>query len=113
MVSGERPDWGARRLFTYARAETTMLAAHVDWILLITGLLTTGAVAVFLAPVTMMRVLFGQAPCDSLSLMIVRHWGLLISVVGVLLMDAAFHAEIRVSTMSVAALEKVGFALGV
>jgi hypothetical protein len=88
-----------------------MLAAHISLILLLTGLATAGAVALFLAPVTMLKMLFGQAPSDALSLLIARHWGLLVGLVGALLVYAAYHAEIRVPTLIVAIVEKVAIAL--
>ena len=90
-----------------------MLAAHIELILLITGLATAGALVLMLAPVTMMKMLFGQAPSDALSLLIARHWGLLICLVGALLIYAAYHAEIRVPMLIVAIGEKVAFALGI
>jgi hypothetical protein len=89
-----------------------MLAAQIEIILLITGLATAGAVALFLAPVTTMKILFGQAPHDALSLLIARHWGLLVCLVGALLIYSAYHAEIRVPTLIVAIAEKAAFALG-
>ena len=42
-----------------------MLAAQIELILLLTGLATAGALALFLAPVTMMKMLFGQTPSDG------------------------------------------------
>ncbi len=89
-----------------------MLAAHIELILLLTGLATASAAALGLAPVTMMKMLFGQAPSDALSLLIARHWGLLVGLVGALLVYAAYHAEIRVPTLIVAIVEKAVFALG-
>ena len=89
-----------------------MLAAHVELILLLTGLATAGALALFLAPVTTMKVLFGQAPGDPLNVSIARHWALLIFLVGGLLVYAAFHPEIRVPTLVLAIVEKAAFALG-
>jgi hypothetical protein len=83
-----------------------MLAAHIELILLITGLATAGALAVFVAPAPVMKVLFGQAPSDVLGLFIARHWGLLVCLVGALLIYAAFHAEVRVPTLIVAIVEK-------
>ncbi len=88
-----------------------MLAAQIELILLITGLATAGALVVFLAPVTMMKILFGQAPSDTLSLLIARHWGLLVALVGVLLVYAAYQAEMRVPTLIVAIVEKLAIAL--
>jgi hypothetical protein len=90
-----------------------MLAAHIELILWITGLATAGALAVFLAPATVMKSLFGQVPSDGLNLLIARHWGLVVGLVGVLLMYAARHAEVRVPTLIVAIVEKAAFALGV
>ena len=89
-----------------------MLAAQIELILLMTGLATAGALVVFLAPVTSLKLLYGQAPSDALSLVIVRHWGLLIFSVGAQLIYAAYHADLRVPTMIVAIVEKVAFALG-
>jgi hypothetical protein len=51
-----------------------MLAAHIEVILLITGLATAGVLVLFLAPVPVTKVLFGQAPSDALGLLITRHW---------------------------------------
>src|ERR1700720_2746184 len=90
-----------------------MLAAQIELILLITGLATAGALVLFLAPVTMMKILFGQAPSDALSLLIARHWGLLVCLVGALLVYAAYHAEIREPALIVAIGEKAPFALAV
>src|SRR5262249_60410328 len=89
-----------------------MLAAHIELILLITGLATAGVLVVFVAPVPVMKVLFGQAPSDTLSLFIARHWGLLVCLVGALLIYAAYHPEVRVPTLIVAIVEKVALVLG-
>ncbi len=89
-----------------------MLAAHIEWILLFTGLATTGTLVVFLAPVASLKMIYGQSPSDVLSRIIVRHWGLLIFLVGALLIYAAYHAEIRVPALIVAIVEKTAFALG-
>ena len=88
-----------------------MLAAQIEWVLLITGLVTAGALGLFLAPVTMMKMLYGQSPADALGLAIARHWGLLVCLVGTLLIYAAYHPEIRVPTLVVAIVEKAAFAL--
>src|SRR6266478_1280956 len=90
-----------------------MLAAPIELTLLITGLATASALGLFLAPVAMMKMLFGQASSDALSLLIARHWGLLVCLVGALLTYAAYHAEIRVPTLIVAIVEKAAFALGI
>jgi hypothetical protein len=90
-----------------------MVAAQIELILLLTGVATAGAVVVSLAPVVMMKIVFGQAPSDLLSLLIVRHWGLLVGLLGALLIYAAYHAEVRIPTLIVAIVEKAAIALGV
>ncbi|HLN31184.1 MAG TPA: hypothetical protein VK395_25810 [Gemmataceae bacterium] len=89
-----------------------MLGAQFEWILLITGVATAGALGLLLAPVPVMKMLFGQSPSDALSLFIARHWGLLVGLVGALLIYASYNAEIRVPTLIVAIVEKTVFALG-
>src|SRR5215510_15349856 len=89
-----------------------MLAAHIELILLITGLVTAGLLVVFVAPVPVMKVLFGQAPSDALGLFIARHWGLLVFLVGALIIYAAYHPEVRVPTLIVAIVEKVVLVVG-
>src|SRR5215510_9552074 len=89
-----------------------MLAAHIELILLITGLVTAGLLVVFVAPAPVMKMLFGQAPSDAPGLLIARHWGLLVGLVGALLIYAAYHPEVRVPTLIVAIAEKVVLVLG-
>src|SRR5262245_29598785 len=89
-----------------------MLAAHIQLILLITGLVTAGLLVVFVAPVSALKILFGQAPSDALGLLIARHWGLLVFLVGALIICAAYHPEVRVPTLIVAIVEKVALVLG-
>jgi hypothetical protein len=89
-----------------------VLAAHIELILLITGLATAGVLVVFLAPVPVMKVLFGQAPSDALAVFIARHWGLLVCLVGVLLIYAAYHSEVRAPALIVAIVEKAALVLG-
>ena len=90
-----------------------MLGAQIGLILVLTGLATASALVLFLSPVTMMRMLFGQVPSDTLSILIVRHWGLLLGLVGALLVYAAYHPEVRGPTLVVAVVEKVAFVIGV
>ena len=87
-----------------------MTAAHVELILLITGLATAGALALVVAPVPMMKAVFGKSPTDPLGLIIARHWALLIFLVGGMIVYAAYRPEIRVPTLIVAVVEKAAFA---
>jgi hypothetical protein len=89
-----------------------MLAEHIQLILVITGAATGAVIVLFLAPVRVMKVVFGQVPSDALSVLIVRHWGLLVALIGGLLIYAAYHAEIRIPTLIAAVVEKLALVVG-
>jgi len=90
-----------------------MIGAHIDVILIVTGALTAVAVLQFVAPVPMLRMIYGDAPTDEVSLALARHWGLLIFLIGVLLIYAAFHPAVRNPATLLAALEKIALGVGV
>ena len=90
-----------------------MLATQIELILLLTGVATCGAIVMCLAPAFTMKLMFGQAPSNAISLLIARHWGLLIFLVGALLVYAASHAEIRRPALIIAGIEKAAFAFSV
>jgi hypothetical protein len=90
-----------------------MLAAHIELILLLTGLATAGALVLFLAPVPVLSMLFGQEPSDGLSVLVARQWGLLVFLVGALLVYAVYHPEVRVPVLILAGVEKVVFGVSV
>jgi hypothetical protein len=76
-------------------------------LLLITGILTAGAGIGLLFPRQIVASFLGdQAPASTTQLL-ARHWCLLVALVGGLLIYAAFHAQIRVPVMIVAATEKL------
>lgn len=103
-----RRSWPYARGFCYS--DRTMIAAHVGQILIVTGLLTIGAIAFFLMPAAMLKLVFGVAETDLATRTIARHWGLLVALVGALLVLAGHHPEVRVPVMVVAATEKLAIA---
>src|SRR5215470_13206244 len=93
--------------------ETHMIGAHIEVVLIVTGALTAVALPQFIAPVPMLRMIYGQAPTDATSLLLARHWGLLIFLIGVLLIYAAFHHAVREPATLLAAIEKIALGIGV
>ena len=89
---------------------TTMIGAHIELILIVTGALTAIALLQFIAPTPVLRLIYGEAPADEVSLAVARHWGVLVFLVGALLIYAAFHPSIR---GPVAAIEKAALGAGV
>jgi len=90
-----------------------MIGAHIEFILIVTGTLTAIAILQFIAPAQVLRMIYGEAPTDEVSLAVARHWGLLTFLVGALLIYAAFHASVRGPAMVVAVIEKAALGLGV
>lgn len=90
-----------------------MIGAHIEFILIVTGALTAMAVLQFIAPTPVLRMIVGEAPTDQVGLALARHWGLLIFLIGMLLIYAAFHPAIREPVMVVAVVEKVVLGAGV
>jgi hypothetical protein len=84
-----------------------VIATHIQSILIITGAATALAIGQFIAPSPLLRQVYGHAPDDAVSLMLARHWGLLVGCVGLLLMYAAFQPPVRVPVMIFAVVEKV------
>src|SRR5262245_41326707 len=86
-----------------------MIATHIEWILIATGAATATMLTQFLAPLPVLRRIYGEAPTDGVSVALARHWGLLIFCVGALLIYAAFYLPVRAPILVFAVIEKVGF----
>ena len=84
-----------------------MIADHISEVLIVTGLLTMGAIAAFLLPANILKFVFGSADPDAGNRFVVRHWGLLVFLVGALLVFAGRHPEVRLPVLVVAATEKL------
>jgi hypothetical protein len=93
--------------------KTMLIGAHIQFILVVTGLLTAGAVIVVLAPAAVLTRAFGKTPLDEASLAIARHWGLLMFLIGALLVYAAFDPPIREPVILAGAIEKAVLGAGV
>jgi hypothetical protein len=91
----------------------TMIGAHIELILIVTGALTAIALLQFIAPAPVLRMIYGETPTDEAGLAVARHWGLLTFLVGALLVYAAFHPSVRVPAMVIAVIEKAALSLGV
>lgn len=85
-----------------------MLATYIEMILIVTGVLTASMLLQFFAPVTMVRRNFGAELKDDVSILLARHWGLLVFCFGVLLILAARNEAIRVPVIIAAGVEKLG-----
>jgi hypothetical protein len=90
-----------------------VIATHIELILIVTGVATATMLGQFFAPLPVLRLIFGEAPTDPVSVALARHWGLLIFCVGALLIYAAFYPPVRTPILVFAVIEKVALGMGV
>jgi hypothetical protein len=84
-----------------------MIVAHIQIILIATGAFTALAFGQFIVPSKLLRLIYGHAQADAASLMLARHWGLLVGCAGLLLIYAAFEPTVRIPVMIFAVIEKI------
>ena len=85
------------------------ITRHIKWIMLISGGLTTTLIYAALAPDAALRSTFGETLSGPLAELIVRNWGILIALVGVMLIHAAFNPASRRVALLVAGASKLTF----
>jgi hypothetical protein len=80
------------------------------WIMLVAGVLTCTMAYPAIAPQAALESMYGEAmPMNDLSEIIVRNWGVLITLVGAMLIYGAFHPPVRGLVLSVAIVSKLTF----
>jgi hypothetical protein len=88
-----------------------MSKSFIEWILIISGLITAGSgVVALLFPHFQLRSTYEVDHPASIAVFFVRHWGVLVFVVGCLIIYCAYAPAIRVPVLIAAVVEK--FALG-
>ncbi|MGO9117422.1 MAG: hypothetical protein ACLQPD_07380 [Desulfomonilaceae bacterium] len=87
-----------------------MINAHIETILVVTGVATALAIVLCVAPRSILRFAFGIETLQPVTLLMASHWGLLIFLIGALLVYAAFQRSVRVPSMIVGTVEKLFFA---
>jgi hypothetical protein len=86
-----------------------VITSNIEAVLIVTGALTASALAQFVAPRWILRHAFGEVPSGAVSIVLTRHWGLLLFCVGALLIYAGFHPAVRKPAVVLASIEKAGF----
>jgi hypothetical protein len=84
-----------------------MITASIVWISLVSGVVTAvGGLGGFVAPVPLLRLAFGIDRPEAATSFFVRHWGLLIFLVGALVVYSAYVPSVRQPIFIAAAIEK-------
>jgi hypothetical protein len=88
-----------------------MLTSSILWILVTSGVITAGAgLAALFFPYLFLGLGFEVKSPASATLFFVRHWGVLIFAVGILIVYSAYAPDVRAPVLAAAAIEK--FAIG-
>jgi len=89
-----------------------MLASSIGWILVASGVITAGAgLVALLFPDLFLRLGFEVESPSSSLVFFVRHWGVLIFVVGALIVYSAYAPTVRAPVLAAAAIEKFAIVL--
>ena len=87
----------------------TWLISGIKWIMLVSGLLTCTMFYAAVAPQASLRSTFGESLEGPVAEIVVRSWGSLIGIVGLLLIYGAFRPGTRPAALCVAGASKVIF----
>ena len=81
----------------------------IKWIMLVSGALTCTMIYAAIAPQAALQSTFGETLQGPLVEIVVRNWGVLITVVGAMLIYGAFHPASRPLVLTVAGFTKFAF----
>jgi hypothetical protein len=85
------------------------ILVYIKWIMLVSGVLTTTVVYAAFAPAAALQSTFGEALDGPLANVIVRNWGALVGLMGVMLIYGAFDPASRPLALVTAGLSKAVF----
>jgi hypothetical protein len=85
------------------------IAANIKWIMLVSGALTCTMVYAAIAPQSALRASFGVTLEGAAADIVVRNWGVLITLVGAMLIYGAFNPPVRRLALIIAGTSKLVF----
>lgn len=89
------------------------IADNIFWILLVSGVITSSMLTAAVAPRLVFRQFFGTILDGPLGNAIMRNWGLVIGMSGLLLIYAAYDETVRIPIMLFSIVGKVFFSMQV
>ena len=85
------------------------IVRNIKWIMLVSGALTTTMIYAAIAPDAALRSSFGETLSGPLAELIVRNWGILIALIGLMLIHGAYNPPARRVALMVAGASKLAF----
>ncbi|MBL1417107.1 MAG: hypothetical protein COA76_10705 [Moritella sp.] len=86
-----------------------IIITKIKWIMVIAGLLTCSMIFAVFAPQAALISMFGEAISEPLGEVVVRSWGFLIFLMGVLLIYGAFKPVYRNLSLVIVGISKIAF----
>jgi hypothetical protein len=87
----------------------TRVVAGMKWVMLVCGLVTCTMLYAAIAPQAALHSSFGEALEGPVADVVVRSWGVLITLVGAMLVYGAFEVAARPLVLTVAGISKLAF----
>lgn len=87
----------------------TIVANHIRWIMLVSGVLTCTMAYAAVAPRAAMLSMFGEDVESMGEEIVVRNWSVLITLMGAMLIYGAFSAHARRLILTIAGASKLVF----
>jgi hypothetical protein len=85
------------------------IVQNIEWVLIVSGLLTFSMAAMMIAPRFASRFVFGEETQGRLANLISRSWGEMVAASGLMLIYAAYHPETRLPILLYSIAGKTGF----
>jgi hypothetical protein len=83
--------------------------AHFKWVMVVSGALTCTMVYAAIAPQAALRSTFGETLPGPAADVVVRNWGALIALMGLMLIYGGFRPAVRPLVLTVAGASKLIF----
>jgi hypothetical protein len=87
-----------------------LISANIKWIMLISGALTCSMAYAAIAPQAALEATFGENLSGPVAEVVVRNWGVLITLMGAMLIYGAFNPPVRAFALIIAGVSKLAFA---
>ena len=85
------------------------LLKHIKWVMLLSGMITCSMIYAAINPQAALFMTFGDSINGPIAEIIVRNWGVLITMVGGFLIYGAFNTQYQVMAILAAVISKVVF----
>jgi len=85
------------------------IVGNMKWIMMVSGVLTCTMIYAAIAPQAALQSTFGESLEGPLAEIVVRNWGVLITLIGAMLIYGAYRPASRTLILTVAGVSKLAF----